>query len=125
MRVVDRTAPVISALPGATKIECPGPARFTTPTGGDACDASPTLTFNDVTTAGSCPQSRVVTRTWTATDHCNNTSTAGQVITVVDTTARADSHPPEPKPAEYPGSPLFLEPKTTDARDANPKPTFN
>jgi hypothetical protein len=43
--------------------------------------------FSDVTTAGTCPQSSVVTRTWTAADHCGNSSTASQVITVVDTTA--------------------------------------
>src|SRR5260221_8281708 len=74
---------------------------------GDACDASPTLTFADVTTAGSCPQSSVVTRTWTATDHCNNVSTRSQVITVADTTAPVIGSLPGPTTIECPATPSF------------------
>src|SRR6185295_11266259 len=51
----------------------------------DVCDTSPTVTFSDVTTAGPCPQSYKVTRTWTATDHCGNHASCSQAITVVDT----------------------------------------
>src|SRR5204862_3341187 len=67
------TAPTISALPAPSTIECPATPSFTTPTATDACDASPTLTFADVTTPGSCPQSQGVTRTWTATEHEHTT----------------------------------------------------
>src|SRR2546426_6803860 len=68
IHVVDTTAPVISALPAPTTIECTATPSFATPTATDACDASPTLTFADVTTAGSCPQNHDVTRTWTAAE---------------------------------------------------------
>ncbi len=54
--VEDNTAPVITALPGPSTIECPTMPSFATPTATDACGGSPTLTFADVTTPGSCPQ---------------------------------------------------------------------
>src|SRR5439155_8114097 len=73
--VIDTTVPVISALPAPSTIECPATPSFTTPTATDACDASPTLTFADVTTPGSCPQRHDVTRTWTATEPCDNSTT--------------------------------------------------
>lgn len=85
--VVDTTAPTISALPGPTTIQCPAVPSFATPTASDACDASVALTFNDVTTPGSCPGTSSVTRTWTATDDCGNSATATQTINVIDNTA--------------------------------------
>jgi hypothetical protein len=41
----------------------------------------------DVTTDGDCAGSYSVTRTWTATDSCGNSSTASQTINVQDKTA--------------------------------------
>src|SRR5258706_726459 len=81
------TGLVMRALPAASTVECPGTPSFATPTATDACDPAPSLTFADDTTPGSCPQSLVGTRTWTVPDACNNSSTASQVITVIDTTA--------------------------------------
>src|SRR5204862_435492 len=107
INVADTTAPNLTALPAPSTIECPATPSFTTPTATDACDASPTLTFADVTTPGSCPQSQVVTRTWTATDHCNNSPAARQVITVVDTTAPVISALPAPSTIECPATPSF------------------
>src|SRR3989475_7850550 len=98
--VVDTASPVISALPAPTTIECTATPSFATPTATDACDASPTLTFADVTTAGSCPQNHYGTRTWTAADHCGNSSTASQVIHVVDTAAPVISALPAPTTIE-------------------------
>ncbi|MFZ6053540.1 HYR-like domain-containing protein, partial [Halocola ammonii] len=47
-----------------------------------------TVTSSDEVSAGSdCPQASTITRTFTAEDECGNTSTAVQVITIVDTTA--------------------------------------
>src|SRR5262249_28974377 len=84
--VRDATAPTISALPGPSTVEGPAAPVFATPTASDDCDAEPSLTFTDSTTPGLCPQAYSVTRTWTATDHCGNASTASQTITVRDTT---------------------------------------
>ncbi|HEY6196407.1 MAG TPA: HYR domain-containing protein [Candidatus Eisenbacteria bacterium] len=91
--VVDHTAPVFAALPQPTTIECPATPSFATASATDACDASPRLSFDDRTTAGSCPGQYSITRTWTATDACGNTSTASQVINVADHTAPVVSCP--------------------------------
>src|SRR5260221_5306721 len=91
---------------------------------GDACDASPTLTFADVTTAGSCPQSSVVTRTWTATDHCNNVSTRSQVISVAATSVAVIGSLPGSTTIECPATPSFTTPTVGDACDASPTLTF-
>src|SRR2546428_6484366 len=124
IHVVDTVAPVISALPAPTTIERTATPSFASPTATDACDASPTLTFADVTTAGSCPQNHDVTRTWTAADHCGNSSTASQVIHVVDTTAPVISALPAPTTIECTATPSFATPTATDACDASPTLTF-
>src|SRR2546428_5602887 len=87
INVVDTTAPVITALPGPSTIECPAAPSFATPAASDACDRALTVSFAEACALGSCPQNSVVTRTWTATDHCGHSTTASQVINVVDTTA--------------------------------------
>jgi len=53
----------------------------------DNCDETVTITFNDSIDPGACPQEYTVTRTWTATDDCGNTSTCSRSITVQDNTA--------------------------------------
>src|SRR5207249_3635690 len=123
--VHDTTAPEISTLPGPSTIECPASPSFTTPTASDACDPSPSLTFADSTTAGSCPQDYSVTRTWTATDACHNSSTASQSITVHDTTAPEISTLPGPSTIECPASPSFTTPTASDACDPSPSLTFS
>src|SRR5439155_92149 len=122
--VRDTTAPSISTLPGPSTIECPASPSFTTPTATDACDPSPSLTFADSTTAGSCPQDYSVTRTWTATDHCNKSSTASQTITVHDTTAPVISALRGPSTIECPATPSFTSPTASDACDPSPSFTF-
>ncbi|MGH8247263.1 MAG: hypothetical protein ACREUU_12635, partial [Gammaproteobacteria bacterium] len=108
--VEDNTAPVISALPGPSTIQCPATPGFATPTATDACGGTATLTFADVTTPGSCPQEYSVTRTWTATDPCGNSSTASQTITVEDNTAPVISTLPGPSTIECPATPDFATP---------------
>ncbi|MEW5924792.1 MAG: T9SS type A sorting domain-containing protein, partial [Candidatus Zixiibacteriota bacterium] len=46
----------------------------------DNCDASPVLTYSDYSNKGT------ITRTWTATDACGNSSQCQQTITINDTT---------------------------------------
>ncbi len=84
INVQDITAPVIDPLPGPTTINCPAIPMFAQATASDACGSSFTLTFNDVRSNGNCANSYSITRTWTAKDGCNNTSTATQVINVQD-----------------------------------------
>src|SRR5439155_19203357 len=77
-----------------------------------------------VTTAGSCPQSSTVTRTWTATHHCGNSSSASHTITVQDTTAPTITGVGGPMTIECPATPSFSSPTATDACDTNPTLTF-
>ncbi|MBP9793747.1 MAG: VWA domain-containing protein, partial [Flavobacterium sp.] len=86
INVQDNTAPVIAPLPAVSTINCPATPVFATATASDACGSSFTLTFADVTTPGACAGSYSVTRTWTAKDTCNNTSTDSQTINVQDVT---------------------------------------
>lgn len=84
--VDDSVAPTITC-PANVTIECTAstlPANTGNPTSSDNCDASPTLNFTDVSVAGSCPQERTITRTWSSTDDCGNSSTCVQIIQVDD-----------------------------------------
>ncbi|MDI9257052.1 hypothetical protein QHT84_06460, partial [Flavobacterium sp. YZ-48] len=83
--IQDTTAPIIAALPAPSSISCPATPSFATATATDNCGTVASLTFNDVTTNGACAGSYSVTRTWTATDACGNSSTASQTINVQDT----------------------------------------
>ena len=44
------------------------------------------MTYADVSIPGGCPQEETITRTWTATDNCGNTSACDQIIEIEDTT---------------------------------------
>ena len=86
--VRDTTDPVLTK-PANITIECDestAPANTGSGSATDNCDGSPTVTYSDSTAAGSCPDASVITRTWTATDHCNNTDVGVQTITVRDAT---------------------------------------
>jgi hypothetical protein len=84
--IVDVTPPVISGVGASTTISCPAVPSFSSPTASDGCGTA-SLTYTDATTPGTCANAYIKTRTWNATDHCGNTSTASQTITVVDNTA--------------------------------------
>ncbi len=82
----DSQAPAITCPQNIT-IQCTAntlPANTGSATASDNCDATPAITFTDVTVAGTCPQERTITRTWRATDDCGNSSTCAQIIVVDD-----------------------------------------
>ncbi|MFQ5590482.1 MAG: hypothetical protein ACE5HE_04885 [Phycisphaerae bacterium] len=86
--VLDTTAPSLTMPPDVT-VECDqptDPSNTGSTTAADNCDAVPDVTFGDDVAAGACPQQAVITRTWTGTDACNNSTTSSQIITVVDRT---------------------------------------
>ncbi|MDO9255357.1 MAG: gliding motility-associated C-terminal domain-containing protein, partial [Bacteroidales bacterium] len=93
INVQDITAPVIAALPAETTVNCPTAPEFAVASATDNCGSDFTLTFEDVTAPGACAGSYSVTRTWTATDACGNTSEASQKINVEDVTAPVVSCP--------------------------------
>src|SRR4029079_17233873 len=64
--VQDITPPTITCMTQTTPVNCPATPVFTPPTATDACDPTVTITFADVTTPGTCPNTYSVARTWTA-----------------------------------------------------------
>jgi hypothetical protein len=52
----------------------------------DNCDNTLNATYADVTVPGSCIGEEIITRTWTLTDDCSNTTSKIQTITVRDVT---------------------------------------
>jgi len=81
--VVDTTVPPIT-LPADVTVACDtstDPSEIGTATAVDNCGSDPTIDYSDVTENG------VITRTWTATDDCGNSSSGDQTITAEDTTA--------------------------------------
>ena len=89
--VQDTQSPVLSGIPADETVQCDNvptaPAIGIDITAADNCDANPAITFAETETPGTCPQERVITRTWTVTDACGNSDVAIQVITVQDTEA--------------------------------------
>ncbi|NND52562.1 MAG: gliding motility-associated C-terminal domain-containing protein, partial [Flavobacteriaceae bacterium] len=84
--VVDTTAPVFSELPEDITAECDDIPEAVTLTATDNCGDA-TVEFNEEITDGACTGEFVITRTWTATDSCNNESIHIQIVSVFDTTA--------------------------------------
>ncbi|RKT00797.1 gliding motility-associated C-terminal domain-containing protein [Flavobacterium sp. 123] len=114
INVQDITAPVIAALPEASTINCPATPEFAVATATDGCNSTFSLTSADVTTNGDCAGSYSVTRTWTATDACGNTSTASQTINVQDITAPVIAALPEASTINCPATPEFAVATATD-----------
>ncbi|MFK7833362.1 MAG: gliding motility-associated C-terminal domain-containing protein, partial [Winogradskyella sp.] len=95
--IEDSTAPTFT-VPADITIECDTDVTDVTLTGDvtdefDNCSADIEATFTDIVTAGSCPNASIITRTWSLSDECNNTTTRVQTITVEDTTAPIFSVP--------------------------------
>ena len=70
-------------------IECDestDPSNTGEATATDNCDAAPDISHSDVEAPGFCPEEKTISRTWTATDACGNSSSYTQTIEVVDTT---------------------------------------
>ncbi|MBL8000229.1 MAG: gliding motility-associated C-terminal domain-containing protein, partial [Candidatus Kapabacteria bacterium] len=125
INVIDDSAPVIAALPAPSTISCPAQPQFAQATASDACGSTFTLTFNDVTTNGQCAGSYSVTRTWTATDSCGNTSTASQTINVIDDSAPVIAALPAPSTISCPAQPQFAQATASDACGSTFTLTFN
>ena len=79
--IVDTTPPVITCAPSFTT-NFGSAWSFTPPTAFDACcGTNVTVIVLSTVTNGTCPQ--IITRTWRATDCCNNAAVCNQVVTVL------------------------------------------
>ena len=81
--IEDNTPPTINAGEDMT-IECGNPIPAPSHIASDNCGGVD-VTLS-ITTPSGCGNTKVITRTCTATDQCGNTATDVQVITIVDTT---------------------------------------
>ncbi|WP_417872061.1 hypothetical protein, partial [Winogradskyella sp.] len=84
--VVDTTAPTFT-VPADITIECDVDPSDLSITGDvtdetDNCSTGLEATYTDSVANGSCANESVITRTWTLTDECDNTTTLVQTITV-------------------------------------------
>jgi uncharacterized repeat protein (TIGR01451 family) len=89
--VEDNTAPSFT-VPADITVECDVDVNDLSVTGdvtdeADNCSTGLEATFADTVAAGACANESVITRTWTLTDVCDNTTTLVQTITVEDNTA--------------------------------------
>lgn len=90
----DTIAPIIKC-PNDLVISClddDSPVFTGTADAVDACDTAITVRYNDDLQAGACDE--VIYRTWTATDHCQNTTNCTQKITILDEEAPTITCPP-------------------------------
>jgi len=85
---IDLTAPALTVPPAVTT-ECgtlTDPVQTGQATATDDIDRNPDVTYSDIEDLSECGNTGTITRTWTATDACVNTSSGVQTITIVDTT---------------------------------------
>jgi hypothetical protein len=81
--VEDATAPILSGVPSDITVECDNVPSAPIVTATDNCSSGLTVDFNESSGSG-CQYT--ITRTWTATDECGNSTTAVQTLTIDDTT---------------------------------------
>jgi len=124
VHIVDTTPPVISGVGDDFSVECDAQYSFSDPTASDNCDPNPSLTFVDDTTQGDCPQELYITRTWTATDACGNSSSASQTVHIDDTTDPVISGVGNDTTIACTDSPVFSDPSVSDNCDPNPSLAF-
>jgi hypothetical protein len=121
IQIVDTTAPLITC-PADITIECDeptDPSHTGNPTTADNCDSSPTITYSDVSTPGFCSEAETITRTWTVTDACGNSSSCDQGIEVVDTTP-PQIHCNAPATVTPVDAPVSFTATSTDNCDGEP-----
>ncbi|WP_319479996.1 hypothetical protein [uncultured Draconibacterium sp.] len=87
--IQDNTAPAFNeTLPQAeTTAECDDVAEAVVLTAADNCDIDVPVVFTETRTDGDCANSYTLTRTWTATDDCDNETSFTQTVIVSDNTA--------------------------------------
>ena len=121
--VIDDEAPMLTNVPDTTA-ECDNIPGSTDPTAMDNCDPAPMVTGPvETTTAGSCPDNYTITRTWTATDFCGNSSMTSQDIVVSDNTDPMLVGVPADTTAECDNVPGPPNVTATDNCDPNPNVT--
>ena len=117
--VIDTTGPVFAGVGEDAKIECPEDVVFSEPTATDACSSMVTVTFEDDEKLDECGLG-YITRTWTATDDCENSTMASQTITIEDNTDPVISGVNADYTSECSDDLVWSEPTVSDTCDDKP-----
>jgi hypothetical protein len=80
---IDINPPLLIMAPSDLTLDCGSEIIMEEPTFMDDCSTELSIAFEETTEGGSCET--IVTRTWIATDLCNNSSSFTQYITLTDT----------------------------------------
>jgi hypothetical protein len=124
--VYDNTPPNFTSAPPNLTVQCnsvPPPATLAAT---DNCGAPVTVSYNgQTTTPGPCTDAYTITRTWTATDNCNNTKTISQTISVVDTQKPNFTSAPPNLTVQCNAIPPVATPTATDNCDPVVAITYN
>lgn len=87
LQVFDNEPPVFDPAPIDLTVECGETDAIPLPPVVDNCDPNVLMTREDeILEEGDCEGEYLLQITWTATDHCGNSSTAHQLVRVIDTT---------------------------------------
>ncbi|NNE55124.1 MAG: hypothetical protein HKN32_03820, partial [Flavobacteriales bacterium] len=84
--IQDTTGPDIIGVGDDMTMDCSDQVAPPEVTAEDNCGYDVVLEFEEEIIPGDCPQNYTVIWTWTATDYCDNVSTATKTVTVADTT---------------------------------------
>ena len=101
--IVDNTPPFFDGLVPDEIISCDDPIEWGEPAFLDNCDDNVEISFEDVEEPGDCPQQKVITRTWTIVDDCDNTAQTSAKITIVDEEAPEVTCDPDSETIECAG----------------------
>jgi hypothetical protein len=124
--VFDNTLPTFTFVPANVTVQCNSVPAPGTPTATDNCNGFVNITYNGQTKAdGSCTDSYILTRQWTAADACGNTRTATQRINVIDSQKPAFVNMPANITVQCSAIPATTAPVATDNCDANVAITYN
>jgi len=123
--IADTQAPVFTYVPANITVECSGNFEVEMPQASDVCSSTVTILYlGEVRTDGNCANNYTLTRTWSATDECNNVATCTQVITVQDITPPQFTYIPENVTVECDEIPEVGTPTATDNCDTDVTITY-
>ena len=101
--IVDTQDPVFTYIPENITVECTEVPEPGTPVAMDNCSDVTVVYNGEEIETGDCAGNYTITRTWTATDECGNSSQGSQIITVEDNTAPEFTIIPEDMTVECDG----------------------
>lgn len=121
----DKEAPTWSNLPTDLTLTCADSISKAQPIATDNCGSTLNVVFSENLVAPTCPQSYTLTRKWTATDACGNSSFVSQKIEVKDQTAPVIAGLPKDTTSSCSAVPVALQLTAKDQCDPAAKLIFS